>query len=106
MTYQVVITTEALASAENFVNFIADERRAPNNAERWWRKALSLVDNLAMFPNRYPLAPENEFRDYTIRMLIVDSCLFLYVVDEESKIVRVIGFRHGSQQPFPEGLPD
>ncbi len=34
-------------------------------------------------------------------MLIVDRCLFLYTVDEELAVVRILKFRHGSQQLLP-----
>ncbi len=106
MNYRVVITSEALAGIERFLDYIAIDQQAPLNAERWWRKALTAIETLDQLPHRCPLAPENEFRDYTIRMLIVDRCLFLYTVDERQKTVRVIGFRHGSQLPKPEELPE
>ena len=106
MTYRVIITPEALAGVEQFLDYIAIEKQSPQNAERWWRKALSLIETLDHFPQRGPLAPEDASRDCTIRMLIVDRCLFLYTVIEDEQTVRVIGFRHGSQLPRSEELPD
>ena len=105
MKYRVIISTEALSQVEQFLDYISIDQQSPLNAERWWRKALAAVESLDQLPNRCPLAPENEFRDYTIRMLIVDRCLFLYSVLEQHKTVRVIAFRHGSREPRPEELP-
>ena len=48
-----------------------------------------------------PAGPENEFEELTIRMLIIDRCLFLYTVDDDERVVRVLKFRHGSQLPGP-----
>ena len=106
MNYRVIITSEALAGVERFLDFIAIYQQSPLFAERWWRKALAAIERLDHFPHRCPLAPENDFRDYAIRMLIVDRCLFLFTVDERMKTVRVIGLRHGSQLPRPDGLPE
>jgi len=105
MKYRVIISSEALDAIDLHLDYIAVEQQVPLNAERWWRKALRAVESLNQFPHRCPHAPENDYRDYDIRMLIVDNCLFLYTIDEPSTTVRVLGFRHGSQQPRPARLP-
>jgi plasmid stabilization system protein ParE len=105
MNYRVIITSEAFAGVERFLDYIAIDQQAPLNAERWWRKALAAVESLEQFPHRGSFAPENEFRSYEIRMLIVDRCLFLYTIEETTRTVRVFGFRHGSQLPRPDELP-
>jgi len=48
-------------------------------------------------PRRCPLAPENEFSDYELRMLIVDHCLFIFNIDDAHRTVRVVKFRHSAQ---------
>ncbi len=52
-------------------------------------------------PHRCPYAPENDFENLGLRVLVVDRCLFIYTIDEELKVVRVLKFRHGSQLPSP-----
>ncbi len=99
--YRVTISDEALVGVEKYLNYIANDQAAPLNAARWWDKAVEKIFSLDQFPLRYPYAPENEFEDLTIRMLIVDRCLFLYIVDEEQATVRILRFRHGSQLPRP-----
>ncbi len=97
MLYRVVVSQEVFDRLEAFVDYIAIEQQAPLNAERWLRKAWQHIQTLKTFPNRCPKAPEDKQFDFTVRMLIVDRCLFLYTVDEEKREVQVFGFRHGSQ---------
>ena len=52
------------------------------------------------------MPPENDLRDYTIRTMIVDRHLFLFRVDEDKRVVEVFGFRHGSQLPQEDKLPE
>ncbi len=95
MIYDVILSTKAKQSLDEHIRYIAVEKQEPINAERWLRKALKAVDSLSVFPNRCPIAAESKFSQHTIRMLIVDSCLFLYRVDEESRTVRVTAFFYG-----------
>lgn len=106
MSYRVVITDGALADVEKFLDYIEFDQGMPLTAQRWWRKALAKVETLRMFPHRCPTPPDNDLRDYTIRAMIVDSHLFLYRVDDERREVQVFGFRHGSQLPQQEKLPE
>ncbi len=98
MTYHLVVSPQAYEALERFIDYIAVEKQSPLNAMRWLEKALAALQTLKRFPHRCPPAPENDLYEETIRMLIVDRCLFLYRVDEETATVRVLDFRHGSQQ--------
>lgn len=99
--YRVIITDEALEQARAHLRYIAEDRRLPLIAERWWEKALDLVSRLGTYPRRCPYAPENLLSRHELRMLVVDNCLFVFHVDEESDSVLVVRFRHGSQEPWP-----
>ena len=105
MRYRVILCPDALQAIDEYVRYIAEDQHAPLNAMRWLRKALDAVDSLEHLPHRCPYAPENECRDYVIRVQIVDSCLFLYTVDDDAKAVHIIGFRHGSRFPNEGDLP-
>lgn len=85
--YRVIISPDANRSLDDHIHYIAVERLEPRSAEQWLQKALASVDTLSMFPYRCPVAPESKVSRYTIRMLIVDSCAFLYRVDEDDKAV-------------------
>ena len=95
MIYSVIMSSEAKQELDDHIRYIAIEKQEPINAENWLTKALNAVDTLSMFPTRCPIAPESKFSDHTIRMLIVDSCTFLYRVDEKNKAVHVTKFLHG-----------
>ncbi|NOZ38702.1 MAG: type II toxin-antitoxin system RelE/ParE family toxin [Planctomycetes bacterium] len=105
MTYRLIVSLEAFEALDSFVDYIAVDQQSPLNAERWLAKALKSLRSLRKFPHRCPPAPENDQYIHTIRMLIVDRCLFVFRVDEEAKAVRVLDFRHGSQLPRPLNLP-
>ena len=100
MKYRVIVSPEAFEELDGFIHYIANDQHSPLVALRWLKKALAALQTLQTFPHRCPPAPENEFSQYTIRMLVVDRCLFLYRVDEENQTVRVLRFRHGSQLPY------
>lgn len=97
--YRVIIADEALDQAAEHLRYLAVEKQEPLTAERWWNKALECVGTLTTLPHRCPIAPENEQSQNGLRMLIVDRCLFIYHVDEEDRVVRVIKFRSGYQLP-------
>jgi toxin ParE1/3/4 len=100
MKYRIVISPQAFDDLQAFIEYIAVEQNSPMAAARWFDKAWTSVQSLANFPYRCPLAPESKLSKYQIRMLIVDSCLFLYRVEDEKNTVRILGFRHGRQVPL------
>ncbi|MCA9239213.1 MAG: type II toxin-antitoxin system RelE/ParE family toxin [Planctomycetales bacterium] len=100
-----LILDEALEAFGEHLDFITTERQDPVAAARWAERAISQVESLGHMPHRCPFAPENEHRDYPIRFLRVDECLFLFTVYDDAKVVRILDFRHGRQQPRPERLP-
>lgn len=100
-TYRVRLSDEALAAAEAYLRYIDQEQGEPLAAWRWWQKATEAIGSLSRMPDRCPPAPENEHTELTIRMLRVDRCLFLFTVEEDSAVVQILKFRHGSQQPNP-----
>lgn len=105
MKHRVILQEGAIQAIEKHARYIAEECQAPLNALRWLEKILHSVDTLEEFPHRCPYAPENDSRDYVIRMLVVQSCLLLYNVDDNTKAVHIIGFRHGRQKPLTDDLP-
>ena len=105
MNYTVILSPLALQQIDEYIDYIAEEQQAPLNASRMFERIWDAKDSLEMFPNRCPYAPENDIRDYEIRMRIVNSCLLLFTVDEQRRVVNVIGFRGGSQEPLDHTLP-
>lgn len=106
MTYRLVVSPQAFEAWEAHVDYLAIDQQAPEVAERWFRKSWAALQTLKRMPDRCTPAPETDRYPYTIRALIVDRCLFLFRIDEEAKAVRVLDFRHGSQQPRPLDMQD
>lgn len=105
MNYRVEVTPDALDAIRQHVRHIAVELRAPLNAERWLQRVWDAVDSLERFPRRCSLAPDNEQVTYEVRMQTVGDYLLLFTVDDETKTVWVLGFRHGSRLPRRGDLP-
>lgn len=98
--YRVIMTPAAFEALEAYVDYIAIDSSSPLNALRWFEKAWDRVQSLKSFPHRCAHAPENKQSKFTIRALRVDRCLFLYRIEESSRTVRIMGFRHGSHRPL------
>jgi plasmid stabilization system protein ParE len=106
MSFSVLITPLARAKILDQARYIAVDCKAPFNAERWLERVFDAADTLTDFPHRCGLAPENEFRDYEIRRLLIGDYFLLFTIVEKDQTVWVIGFRHGSRLPHPDELPD
>ena len=106
MSYRVQITDAAHAQLLGHARYIAIECKAPLNAARWLERIFDAADTLADLPHRCNLAPENDFRDYEIRRLLIGDYFLLFTIVEEDQTVWVIGFRHGSRLPRADELPD
>ena len=106
MIYRVKITPVAEAAMDRYVDYIATELGSPFTAERTLRRIRTTIAKLETFPHAGGRAPEDTFRDYLIRYRMVGQCLLLYNVNDREREVCIIGFRHGSQLPRIEELPE
>ncbi|MEO1498074.1 MAG: type II toxin-antitoxin system RelE/ParE family toxin [Planctomycetota bacterium] len=105
MKYRVVVMPEARASIDACIDYIANERQAPESATRFLERVYRAIAALETFPEGAPLAPEDAYRTYEIRVRIVGEWLVLFNINEPTSRVRVIGFRHGRQRPLNRELP-
>lgn len=106
MKYRVDVSNAAEATIYEYLRYIAVECAAPQAAQRMPERIDAAVGSLNYFPHRCPFAPENELRDYEIRMRLVHSCLLIFTVNDETQTVNVLDFRHGRQEPRDSALPD
>lgn len=102
MKYRVQITDPAFEAIRSAALFIADDRKAPLNAQRWLEGLWDAIDTLERMPGRCVLAAESYYRSFEIRKLIYGNYLVLFNLDEKEKVVYVIGFKHGMQHPQGE----
>ncbi len=100
MIYRVDLTDEAFAKIRAQARYIAEEGGSPQNARDWLRRVFDAVDSLEHRPLRCPLAPENEFFAFEIRMMDIDGYLLLFTIDDDAGVVRVLNARHGRQLPI------
>ena len=106
MTYRVEVTESAFEVIQRHARYIAVDCQSPLNAQKWLQKGFDEIEKLEHMPARHNLAPESDFKTYEVRRAIVGNHFILFTVDEALFKVWVIGFRHGSQLPRPNELPD
>ena|ERR1700722_17114466 len=106
MKYVVEVTDAAFDAIRAHARYIAVERQAPINAARWLEQIWDAIDGLEEMPRQHNLAAEDAFKPYEVRRALVGNYLILFTIDDHSRKVWVIGFRHGSRLPRPVDLPD
>lgn len=106
MIYRVEIMPVAQAAIDRYIDYIINELGSPLTAERHLRRIYAAIDKLEVFPHAAGRAPEDGHRDYLVRFRMVGRCVVLFNVDDRQRTVRVIGFRHGSQEPRIGELPE
>jgi mRNA-degrading endonuclease RelE of RelBE toxin-antitoxin system len=104
--YAVSVSPLAAEKIADYGFYIATQSGSAAIAERWMARVYAAIEKLHYSPRRFVFAAESEYRDYDIHRLIIGKYLALYAVDDDAKIVRVIGFRHSHRLPRPDELPD
>jgi len=99
MNFRVKLTYLARRSILDQAAHIAVESQAPLNAQRWLDRVDQVIDSLAMWPRRHPLAFEDTLRDYEIRQANTDGFVLLFTIDDDLKEVRILAAQHGRTQP-------
>lgn len=96
--YQVILESEAVEGMENAYRFI--EADSAESAGRWFTGLIAAVESLSMFPNRCPIAPENDVFDVEIRQLLYGkrSQVYRILFTVEENVVHVLHIRHGAQR--------
>jgi|GEM_PF-1489969 len=106
MKYEVHLTPAADEQIYQQYRHIAVEQQSPQNADEWWDRIDEAVDSLDQFPNRCPLAEENDYKDYEVRKLGIDGFNLLYTVFEDRYETWVLGTRGRGMEVDHERLPD
>ncbi len=99
MKFTVTVQPIAQGFIDDQVCYIAVENAEPQNAAAWLARVNDAIASLEFMPTRCSVAPENSYTTETIYMLPVDSHLLLFSVDEDVRMVKIVGFRRGSQLP-------
>lgn len=96
MTYRVIPTTAADRELEDAYHYIASDN--PAAAAKWYNGCLAAMRSLGEFPNRCPLAPENDEFAEEIRHLIFGNYRILFTICGDE--VHVLHVRHGARKPI------
>jgi plasmid stabilization system protein ParE len=82
--------------------------QAPDAADRWFDSIYDTIGSLEIFPERCPLAPENEFLNSEIREIFhgrrQHKYRILFTMSENE--VHVLHVRHGARLALGETAPD
>ena len=70
MSFLVRILRRADREVEAVLHFIAEEQKAPEGAQRWYRAYAGALERLAKAANPFPLAPEDAFVDDEVRQIL------------------------------------
>jgi plasmid stabilization system protein ParE len=97
MTFLVRVLRRAERDVEGILHFIAEVRKAPEGALRWYRAYEAALDRLAKEAGTLPLAPESEFVEYDVRQTHFRTRkgktyrMLFTIVGEEVRVLHVRG---------------
>jgi plasmid stabilization system protein ParE len=102
MRHSVIVELSARQEIAQSYLWLAE--RSPEAAERWFNGLYDTMGSLELFPERCPLAPENEFFDLEIREIFhgrrQHKYRILFTVCEGE--VHVLHVRHGARRVLGE----
>ncbi len=103
MNFRVRVTDSALGDVAAVFEWIRAQG-APRSAEDWYWDVMDAMDSLSAFPERCPIALENEqFAEAEIRQRIVGEYRILFTI--RGRIVSIVHVRNAARQPAsPEEL--
>src|SRR5690242_12776178 len=107
MPYRVEIADFAYAEVAREYAWLA--QRSPAAAERWRQSLFGVIDSLTTLPERYGLAPEEEWYQGGLRQLLHGKRRSVYRVlfRIRGEVVQVLRVRHHAQDLLQPGdLPD
>lgn len=95
MTYSVHITTAAERDVANATDYIDQVLKNPKAADELLEAFLQQVNDLAVFPARYPLARDEILVAWGIRFLRIKNYIAFYLIDDAREMIYVIRLLYG-----------
>ena len=100
MTYIVEFAARAARDLE--ILYMEKNAAESQAAARWYNGLEQAVDAIALFPNRFPLAPEARGAKQKLRHLLYGKMphvyRVIYEVEESRQTVWVLTIRHGARR--------
>ena len=96
--YRIILQPEAVEGMESAYRWI--EADSPQRAHKWAKGLMDAIESLKVFPNRCPLAPENDVFEKEIRQHLYGKrggvYRILFTIKEDA--VNVLYIRHSAHQ--------
>lgn len=97
MNFRVRVTDSALGDVAAIFEWIQTQG-APRSAEDWYWDVMDAVDSLSAFPERCPIALENDqFREAEIRQRLIGEYRILFTI--RGRTVSIVHVRNAARQP-------
>lgn len=106
MSYRVVVSPRAVEEIEAYACYLSEVSGHVSVAERWVESVYDTLESLREMPDRYELAAENAWFEFTVRRILIGRYVAAYTVDHDTRVVRVLGFRHGARLPQESDFSD
>ncbi|MBL4697778.1 MAG: type II toxin-antitoxin system RelE/ParE family toxin [Phycisphaerales bacterium] len=104
MMYKIIYAQEALDGINNQVTHYVSESVPVDTINAWFQGLIDQVAGLYSMPRRFPVAQSvTKVKGYEMRRMNYGVYAVYYRVDDDQKMVEIVAFRHGRQQPWLEG---
>lgn len=87
--YKIEFSSVANNDLNNIYDYIKEKLSDFENAVKVYEKIKDGISTLEYFPKRHPKVEVNESICRELRMLVIDSYIVIYLIDEELKRVNV-----------------
>src|SRR5450432_1181344 len=101
MAFRIETSEEFEREAKSILEWLISEG-AGDTGRRWFLALRKAVEGLAIFPTRYPLAPENASFPFEVRQQLYGRKPHVYRIlfTIEGETVYVLHLRHGRRLPL------
>ena len=90
MTYKVKMSFQAKKDIRSIYRYIAFQLKEPQIAAKQYERIKSEIRKLNEMPERHAYYPDEPWRSYGVKKLIVDNYIALYIIDSKANIVVVL----------------
>ena len=103
MTYRVLMSPKVLDAIDRHLVYLRHEGAPPDRMDAWLEGLLATIDSLYLMPRRFPVAETvMGAKGYEVRRANHGDYALFYRINEDTRMVEVIAFRHGRQRPWLE----
>jgi toxin ParE1/3/4 len=102
MSYKVKMTSQAKKDMSSIYRYIALQLKEPQIAAKQYERIKSEIQKLNEMPERHAYYPDEPWRSYGVRKLIVDNYIGIYLIDSKAKMVIVMRVMYAGRDIFTQ----